>query len=148
MARLDGISDGFKRCGGKCGQIKELDCFDLRRDTGKRRGTCRACIAECQQYNRKHPQQKIKEVVPEGMKRCIGECKQIKSEAEFRFRKDNGKYRNECTVCCDKRNSKYQIEHRTKISVYWRGYKESNKESFNKKRAARERKRKKGRFCL
>lgn len=46
MLELCGMNEETKKCAGECGQTKVIECFELRTDTGKRRGVCRECISK------------------------------------------------------------------------------------------------------
>ena len=48
----------------------------------------------------------------------------------YRFRKDSGKYRNECKTCCNKRSVKYCRTHKERMAELNRKHRELHKEEL------------------
>jgi hypothetical protein len=55
-------------------------------------------------------------------------CEVDKPTAEFYFRKDNGKHRAECKVCCNERGSVYYTLNRHKMNAKSREWAANNKQ--------------------
>lgn len=57
-------------------------------------------------------------------------CGIAKPISEYRFRKDSGKYRNECKECCNKRSAEYRRTHKERVAELNRKYRELHKEEL------------------
>ncbi len=94
-----------KRC-AKCGVEKPLPEFYLRRESGRRRNTCRVCEQErarrARRERRRAPRRaQAHEPLPDApwqMKACIT-CGIEKPIVEFDLRSDTRKRRGECRLC-------------------------------------------------
>lgn len=65
-------------------------------------------------------------------KTCI-KCGKTKPLTEFNFRRDSGKYRNECKACQYKARQDYYRENRQKLSDYNKKYREQNADYIKEK---------------
>ncbi len=67
---------------------------------------------------------------------CQGECKRELPETEefFYFRKDRGKFRNECSDCIKNQRKDFYIDNREQILRNVSDYQDNNKEKISKKR--------------
>lgn len=89
-----------------CSATKTLDCFPLRKDTGKYRNECIECKnAIAREYRKRtnykkgeNRRQKKKDANAKAIKEC-SDCGKQKSLDKFTFRKDTNAYRNQCTKC-------------------------------------------------
>ena len=84
----------------KCGETKPLDEFDIRRDTGRPRGVCKACRRKAQRISRPSQVPKTRYVVeaPE-LLRCR-KCLELKPWTDFpRKRKESRRLQTWCKAC-------------------------------------------------
>jgi len=111
------IPDGFKKC-GFCKDIKEISEFNVDKHT--KTGFASYC-KECNKgklfvkYRKTHVL-KVKEILPEGLKRC-SKCKDVKLKEDFGINKNtNDGLRYYCKSC---RNKDYDKEKRRKYINKW-----------------------------
>lgn len=111
------IPDGFKKC-ACCKDIKKFLEFNIDKHTKTGFASyCRKCNEEkCFAKYRKNHILKVKEILPEGLKRC-GKCKEVKLEKEFTKNKNRknglGSY---CRKC---KSNSFDKENRRKYIKKW-----------------------------
>ena len=115
-----------KICKGKnsCGLEKPLsEFYKDKYATYGVKSKCKKCVKESKN--------EIKEIFPEGYKRCIGECKDIKLLSEFpKHRNMKDGRENECKECRKKRNKKWEEENKEERKLYGKQYRENHKKEI------------------
>ncbi len=104
-----------KRC-SKCNKVKSVNEFNKDRGTkDELHRQCRQCVRTYFRNWYNHPP--IKEVLPEGMKRCT-QCKQIQSVTEFHKRSSTAAgYKPKCKSCRSSNKKQYTTTHKVQISA-------------------------------
>jgi hypothetical protein len=113
----------------RCNIEKTLNNFQLRHDTKKYKNECKECVAirsrdsslKRMVYYETHERENI-----ENTKICKT-CNIEKQISEFHYRKDNGKYRNECIQCWYSENKQYRKEHKKETIIIERTPEEKKK---------------------
>lgn len=135
----------------KCGEIKPLSSFEKRKDTGKYRNSCKACVnKQHQEYLRSHPEtkqrqkekrekdkskhiayyEKNKDPISDGEKIC-SVCKKRKPLTEFYYRKNEGHFWSYCKTCKRNKQKVYETLNADSIKSKRKEYRGRTKEHIS-----------------
>ena len=83
-----------------CLEDKEIECFELRKDTGKYRGQCFDCRKELRtKYVKEGPKYKRPPENDNTTTRKCDQCEEVKPLSDYSIRADSGKRRYSCDDC-------------------------------------------------
>lgn len=110
---MDKVGQSLQICTG-CGEAKQVAEFDLRRDTGKRRGTCKPCRRHYQRKRWEGPSDvtRSKRVVRDGWLYPCRICGETKGADAFPRRSRTSQYlQSWCKACFSKYKAERHIKH-------------------------------------